>query len=173
MQPSGETMFRKIDDFLAVWDYEREATSKVLGNLTDDSLTRKLHPDVRALGRLAWHITQSIQEMGTRTGLDLSGPGEDEPIPSTAAEVASRYREAAESLERAVRERWTDADLLVEDDMYGEPWPRGRSLWVIVGHQAHHRAQMMTLMRFAGLPVPGVYGPAREEWTAYGMPAQE
>ncbi len=166
-------MFRKIDDFLAVWEYEREATLKVLGNLTDESLGQKLHPDVRTPGRLAWHITQSIPEMGIRTGLDLTGPGETDPIPSTAADVAARYRESAESLERAVRDGWTDADLLVEDDMYGERWPRGRSLWVIVGHQTHHRAQLMTLMRIAGLTVPGVYGPSREEWEGFGMPAQE
>jgi hypothetical protein len=29
------------------------------------------------------------------------------------------------------------------------------------------------LMRQAGLSVPGVYGPAREEWAAMGMPAME
>ncbi len=166
-------MFRRIDDFLAVWEYESEATLKVLGNLTDESLGRALHPDVRTLGRLAWHITQSIPEMGARTGLDLTGPAEDDPVPPKAGEVAAVYREAADSLEREVRARWTDEDLLVEDDMYGERWPRGRSLWVIVGHQAHHRAQLMTLMRLAGLPVPGVYGPAREEWAAFGMPAPE
>ena len=28
------------------------------------------------------------------------------------------------------------------------------------------------LMRQAGLKVPGVYGPAREEWAAMGMPAE-
>lgn len=32
---------------------------------------------------------------------------------------------------------------------------------------------MMTLMRIAGLPVPDVYGPAREDWAKLGMPAQE
>jgi hypothetical protein len=29
------------------------------------------------------------------------------------------------------------------------------------------------LMRQAGLNVPGVYGPSREEWTAYNMPTQD
>ena len=53
--------------------------------------------------------------------------------------------------------------------MYGEKWPRGLSLQVLVVHQAHHRGQMTVLMRQAGLEVPGVYGPSREEWTAYGM----
>jgi hypothetical protein len=29
------------------------------------------------------------------------------------------------------------------------------------------------LMRQAGLSVPGVYGPAREDWAALGLPPQE
>jgi len=165
-------MFRKVEDFLAVWDYEAEATLKVLDALPDASLQRSFHPQVRTLGRLAWHITQSVPEMGARTGMKLAGPGEDDPIPASAAEIAARFREAAESLTREVS-RWTDADLLVEDDMYGERWSRGRTLFVLNGHQAHHRAQMLVLMRMAGLPVPGVYGPAREDWAKFGMPAPE
>ncbi|MHB1192078.1 MAG: DinB family protein [Longimicrobiales bacterium] len=166
-------MFRRVSDFLAVWSYEAEATLKILGVLTDASLVQRFHPNVRTLGRLAWHITQSIPEMGARTGLALAGPGEDDPIPTSAADIAARYREAAESLAREVKSRWNDAELEVEDEMYGERWPRGRTLFVISGHQAHHRAQMMVLMRLAGLPVPGVYGPTKEEWSQFGMPAQE
>ena len=36
--------------------------------------------------------------------------------------------------------------------------------------EAHHRGQMTVLMRQAGLTVPGIYGPAQEEWAAMGMP---
>ncbi len=36
-------------------------------------------------------------------------------------------------------------------------------------HSIHHRAQMIVVMRMLGLSVPGIYGPAREEWAAYGM----
>jgi uncharacterized damage-inducible protein DinB len=32
---------------------------------------------------------------------------------------------------------------------------------------------MTVLMRQAGLVVPGVYGPAREEWAAMNMPPAE
>jgi uncharacterized damage-inducible protein DinB len=42
-----------------------------------------------------------------------------------------------------------------------------------MSHEIHHRGQMTVLMRQAGLKVPGVYGPSREEWTAYGMPPQD
>jgi uncharacterized damage-inducible protein DinB len=44
---------------------------------------------------------------------------------------------------------------------------------VLMLHQTHHRGQLATYMRIAGLKVPGPYGPAREEWTNYGMPPQE
>jgi len=36
-------------------------------------------------------------------------------------------------------------------------------------HELHHRGQLTVLMRQAGLVVPGIFGPAQEEWTRYGM----
>lgn len=166
-------MFRTIQDFLDNWAYEAEATSKVFGKLTDESLRQKVTPDGRSLGRLAWHIIQTLPEMGGRTGLTIEGPGEDEPVPTDATGMALQFQETAGSLEEQIKAGWVDADLEVEDDMYGEMWSRGRSLTALVNHQIHHRGQMTVLMRQAGLPVPGVYGPSREEWEAYGMPPQE
>jgi hypothetical protein len=32
---------------------------------------------------------------------------------------------------------------------------------------------MTVLMRQAGLKVPGIYGPAKEEWSIYGAPVPE
>ncbi len=54
--------------------------------------------------------------------------------------------------------------------MYGEQWPRGLALAMLISHETHHRGQMTVLMRQAGVPVPGVSGPSREEWEAMGMP---
>ena len=44
------------------------------------------------------------------------------------------------------------------------------TLQILLFHQTHHRGQMTVLMRQAGLPVPGMYGPAKEDWAKYGMP---
>ena len=55
--------------------------------------------------------------------------------------------------------------------MYGQKWKRGVTLGILITHQIHHRAQMTVLMRQAGLKVPGIYGPAYEEWAAMGMEA--
>ncbi len=165
-------MFRKVDDFIAAWGIEYEATLKVLRALTDASLGQRVDPAGRTLGRLAWHITQTIPEMMNRTGLAVEGPDEHAPVPASSAAIVSAYERAGRALLEQVR-GWDDAKLSETVDMYGEPWANGLTLEILVRHQAHHRGQMTVLMRQAGLKVPGVYGPAREEWLVYGMSAQE
>jgi uncharacterized damage-inducible protein DinB len=162
-------MFRTIDDFVTVWSQELEATQKILKHLTTDSLTRTLCPNTRTLGRVAWHLTTSLPEMMLRVGLKFEGITPDDPIPATAKEIFNAYNTAAIAVLDQVKKSWTNDTLQVEDEMYGEKWKRGSTLLSLVLHQTHHRAQMTVLMRLANLSVPGVYGPAQEEWHAYGM----
>ena len=56
--------------------------------------------------------------------------------------------------------------------MYGQQWKNGTTLRALISHQAHHRGQLTVLMRQAGLRVPGIYGPAREDWASMGMKAE-
>jgi uncharacterized damage-inducible protein DinB len=166
-------MIRTVSDFVHVWSREIEATQKILKHLTDRSLSQQVTPEGRSLGRMAWHIVTSIPEMMTRTGLTVAGPPENAPVPLKAREISAAYNEAAIGLLEAVQREWTDATLDQADDMYGEQWKRGDTLLVLILHQTHHRAQMTVLMRQAGLDVPGVYGPARQEWVAFGMQPPE
>jgi uncharacterized damage-inducible protein DinB len=64
---------------------------------------------------------------------------------------------------------WKDETLQVVDDLYGQKWKRGATLLSLIKHEVHHRGQMTVLMRQAGLKVPGIYGPSKEEWPQYGM----
>lgn len=160
-------MFRRVSDFLATWHHESDATLRLLRSLDDRSLAQP-SGDHRSIGRVAWHLALTLGEMMERTGLSVGGPAHEAPVPAQAAEIASTYDAAAKAVARQVKD-WTDATLEVEDDMYGERWARGRTLFALVAHQTHHRGQLTVLMRQAGLPVVGVYGPAKEEWSAYGM----
>ena len=166
-------MIRTINDFEHLWSAEIESTQKVFKHLKNDSLTKVVHPDVRTLGRLAWHITTTIPEMTGKMGLKLAGPGEHDPIPATAKEILKGYSDAAISLLEEVKKNWTDATLEIVDDMYGEKWKRGFSLEGFIKHEIHHRGEMIVLMRICGLAVPCVYGPTRDEWAQYGMQAPE
>jgi uncharacterized damage-inducible protein DinB len=164
-------MLRTIEDFKKDWAYEAAATGKILNALTDESLSQKVTSDGRSLGFLAWHLTQTLPEMLGHTGLKIDGPGHDAACPTSASDIASAYEEAAKSVTQEVGANWKDETLLETDNMYGETWPRGVTLFALIAHQAHHRGQMTVLMRQAGLKVPGVYGPAKEEWAAMGAPA--
>jgi uncharacterized damage-inducible protein DinB len=166
-------MFRTIADFEASWKTETEATQKTLKALTDASLAQRVTPDGRTLGKLAWHVIQSVPEMLTAAKLPLGHSGTEPPIPAHASEFVAAWDPLSAAALAAVKGNWDDAALLEEIEMYGETWTRGLTLSILINHAIHHRGQMTVLMRQAGLVVPGVYGPAREEWAAYGAPPQE
>lgn len=164
-------MYRKIEDFQADWAYETEVTTKLFNNLTDESLNQKIVEGGRTLGFLAWHVVLTLGEMPGKVGLTIDCPPEDAEVPASAREIAETFERAARSVGEEVGKNWTDETLLTEDEMYGMIWKRGTTLSSLINHQSHHRGQMTVLMRQAGVPVVGVYGPAKEEWEAMGMAA--
>lgn len=161
-------MFRTMDDVFQGLTARSDATLKIFRALTDESLSASVADDHRTLGGMAWHIVTTLPEMMNQCGLGLSAVDHRSMPPSTAADIVAGYEAAVADLRTAL-EGWTDADLTVTDELYGETWPRGLTLFILFSHEVHHLGQMTVLMRQAGLVVPGVYGPAKEEWAAYGM----
>jgi len=166
-------MYRTIADFTQDWNYERGMTRNLLDNLTDGALDQAVRPGGRTLRRLAWHLVLTLVELPGEAGITVEGPHIGEAAPSTAAALAAQYAETAGRLGDAVAAQWTGVALADDVPMYGEVWKKGNVLRALINHEAHHRGQMTVLMRQAGLSVPGIYGPAEEEWAAMGMPAQE
>jgi uncharacterized damage-inducible protein DinB len=169
---SQPAMYRNVDDFKNDWKNESEATLKVLKNLTDDSLGQRVSAGGRSLGFLAWHLVTGLDAMAKTAGLKLDVPAHDAPVPNADGIVAG-YEKAAHSLEKDVQNGWNDSTLEEEFDMFGQKMQKGKLLSSLILHQAHHRGQLTVLMRQAGLRVPGVYGPAKEEWEAMGIPAMK
>ncbi|AET70062.1 hypothetical protein Desor_4658 [Desulfosporosinus orientis DSM 765] len=162
-------MFTSLQAFLQCWETESESTLKILNALSDDSLKQAVSEDDRTLGRIAWHITATIPEMIAKTGLSMQSIDEEAPVPSKASTIADSYQAISQTLREEVKKQWTDQTLLEKRDMYGESWTIGTTLTVLIHHQIHHRGQMTVLMRQAGLKVPGIMGPSREEWGQFGM----
>jgi uncharacterized damage-inducible protein DinB len=161
-------MIHSIKEFTDYWTQESANTRKLLTGLSDASLKQAVVDDHRTLGRMAWHLIQSIPEMANRTGLSVKGPDDKAPVPATADAIYDAYDETAQSLLDEITTKWKDETLKLTDDMYGQQWDRGTTLTVLIIHEIHHRGQMTVLMRQAGLKVPGVYGPSKEEWVNYG-----
>lgn len=166
-------MYHRVTDFIADWQALTGLTVQIFANITDETKQIKIHENVRTLERLAWHITHTISEMGTRAGLFNADALEHLPIPGTMAGITDTYQDYSAKLIGAVQTRWTDGALNEEVEMYGESWTKGTVLSVLLGHEAHHRSQMTVIMRMVGLPVPGLYGPSKEEWEQMGIPAME
>lgn len=166
-------MFRTVDDFENIWKTESENTLNILKSLTPESLSQSVADDHRNIGRIAWHNVLTIPEMMSLTGLEFSGISENDPMPNSLEKMIEVYEGVSSELLKQVKSKWDDAALLLEDDMYGMKWKKGYTLYILVMHQAHHRGQLTVLMRQAGLKVPGVCGPSKEEWSAYGAQAPE
>ena len=165
-------MYRTIEDFQKIWQYESESTLKTFKMLTDSSLTFKVSENVRTLGFMAWHIVLTLGEMGGHMGLQVDATQENAEEPKRACEIVSAYEKASKSLAEAVSQ-WNDEKLFEFVEMYGERWQRGDALRALVHHEIHHRAQMTVLMRQAGIKIFGIYGPAKEEWAQLGMAEQK
>lgn len=161
-------MISTIQDFIDRWKEESNSTLKIFGNLTDASLKQAI-PGGRTIGRLANHIIETTTEFPDKLGLPVK---EEAAAYTSVTELIDAYQGVSDQFLKVVIDNWDDSILQEETNMYGEPWKNGFSLWVLMAHQTHHRAQITVLMRLAGLKVPGVYGPSKEEWAAYQMEAQ-
>lgn len=161
-------MYTSLAEFEKSYQQEAESTAKILGALTDASLSQAVADDHRTIGRIAWHIVYTIPEMMSQTGLKLAVIAKETPVPATAAEIVAAYGKQSSELLKLIKANWNDESLQIEDNLYGEQWKRGSTLNVLIKHEVHHRGQLTILMRQAGLNVPGVYGPSKEEWVNYG-----
>jgi uncharacterized damage-inducible protein DinB len=168
-------MYHTLNEFIEEFKMESQSTIKLLKVLTTESLYKTVDGKVRSTGRLAYHIAHTLQEMMEKTGLDipfdLKNPVDDNSV--TAEQIATAYEKAAAGLIEQIQSKWTDATLSETRNMYGQEWSIGLTLSILMKHEIHHRGQLTVLMRLAGLVVPGVYGPAAEEWAKYGMTPEE
>jgi uncharacterized damage-inducible protein DinB len=162
-------MYRKIDDFAKAYGILTEGTVKALALLNDGNLDQSVGEGHRTLRHLGWHIVVTVPEMMKLCGLPLSAVDERLPPPDTAAEIVDGYKKVTAELVEAIEANWKDESLTEVDDLYGQKWERGLSLAALINHEIHHRGQMTVLLRQAGGKVPGLYGPAKEEWPQYGM----
>ncbi|KAF2426355.1 DinB family protein [Bacillus subtilis] len=164
-------MFPTLDHFLKSWEFEADATQKLLNSITDESLKQEITSQNWTLGRIAWHTVAAIRIITSNTDLTFHAPAEDYPVPTSAQFIADSYHQASNAFVQALKTQWTDHTLQERINFIGQQLPNGSLLMFLIQHQNHHRGQMTVLMRQAGLTVPGIYGPAKEEWVKFGLEA--
>jgi uncharacterized damage-inducible protein DinB len=167
-------MFTAIEHFVKDYAQVSNNTLKIMKTMTDDSLGQKVYDGGRRLDELAWHIVHITSRWIKEANVRIPLPELDGTVPKEANIISETYKQYSQTLLQELPKQWTDNMLLEEIQMYGKwMWKRGFMLSTFIIHEVHHRGQMTVLMRQAGLSVPGVCGPAKEEWAAMGMIPQK
>lgn len=161
MKMGGVYMYRQVDDFINEWSAAAQGTIQVLKAVTDDKLEQSIVEGHSTLGWLGWHLVGAAGYFSYLAGLQVPMTRQEDPIPSTAAEIVAAYEKVANSVKEEAA-KFSNEDLVEEVKGFTGPIARGALLRVLVDHQTHHRGQMTVLLRQAGLPVPGVLGPTKE-----------
>ncbi|MGA2764028.1 MAG: DinB family protein [Spirochaetia bacterium] len=164
-------MYTTIAEFINDWTRESGLSLKIERALTDQSLSQKTDPEGRTLGSIAWHMVVMTGMTGSAAGLEVAAPPRGTEPPASAAAIADAYEMAAKSLADQASKKLTDEKLAADINIFGRTMSLASALNGLIRHQIHHRGQMTVLMRTAGVIVPGVYGPSREESAA--MRAQQ
>ncbi len=166
-------MYRRIDDFIADWKNEDLMTSRIFSAVTEGAQDESIHKDVRSLGFLSWHIIQTMQMMAIQVSLFDASENIINEQPSSMADLQATYLSLSARIGDAVQSKWLNSELEDEVEIFGRTMKKGKLLAILRDHGAHHRSQMTVIMRVQGMKVPGIYGPAKEEWEAMGMAAQQ
>lgn len=162
-------MFHTIADFIQIWQEESKNTEKILEALNDQVLNTEIVPGYRTIGGVAWHILKSPRALLEKTGLHIKGPDRESIPPDNQKAIIQEHQTVVNSVVHHIQTHWNNRSLHEKDLMFGRAWTRDQTLTSLLLHLIHHRGQLTVLMRLAGLKVPGIYGPSKEEGEALGL----
>ncbi|GAB2568943.1 DinB family protein [Gracilibacillus alcaliphilus] len=154
-------MYRTVQDFINDWEHAAKGTEEVLQAVTDEKSGQAIVEGHSTLRWLSFHLATSPAFFAGLAGLDVKATLASEP--NHVEDSVKAYQEIVADVKQAAENNLSDEALLEEVDGNGGKTPRGAILRILIDHQTHHRGQMTVLLRQAGLPVPGIMGPTKEQ----------
>lgn len=150
-------MFKTVSEFLEDRLAEERLTLAVIkaGN-SESILAIRPAPGAFSFAELGWHISQALFKIGEQVGLIV--PDMAKPELPTASMLAKEYLLRSEMFRKEIERKLTDQTLGEIRPVYGFDWTVGYTLNVIMKHEVHHRAQMVTLLHLGGIKPPKIYG---------------
>jgi len=156
---------------LPEFDHEMATTRKMLERFPDEKAEWRPHETSMTLGRLAGHVSELAGWTMTTMGQDKL---EMDPTRYTPAVIKSRTEAVKQFDEIVANARAAIAG--ASDETMMKPWTfvaGGRTVFTIpkvavlrsfvMNHLIHHRGQLAAFYRIAGVPVPSLYGPSKDE----------
>jgi uncharacterized damage-inducible protein DinB len=155
---------------LSEFDYEMGTTRKMLERFPEDKAEWRPHDTCMTLGRLTGHVAE-IPGWTVPTIAQDNLVLDSNFVPKTAKsrdEVVKFFDETAASARAAIAG--------AQDDVFMKPWSlivNGQAVMTlpkiavmrsfVMNHMIHHRGQLAAFYRIAGVKIPSLYGPSKDE----------
>lgn len=141
--------------FVSNWNRIHKDTSRVLRAAPDDKLDWRPREDMFTMRELIGHIPQAevVLVRSALAGFDQKVPFD---ISRTAGEIASafdaQHDELVSEVSKLTAEQWKE-----DVEFHGRRLRRGVLLWFVTEHEIHHRGQLYTYYRLAGIEPPNLH----------------
>jgi uncharacterized damage-inducible protein DinB len=158
-------------------EFEQEVhnTRRLLQALPTEELTFKVTTEGWTMGQLAQHIVNIYHwcaELFTGSSYELTQDPYQPADPNNKAQLLAHFEANVEKTRKILQkmhfqeweETWT---MRIHGNTIVPPSPKITLLrGFLFNHLVHHRGELIVYLRAAGHPVPGLYGPTREEMPA-------
>ena len=146
----------ETERFVSNWNRIHEQTSRVLRAAPDDKLDWRPKESMFTLRELIGHIPQAELVL-VRSAL----AGSTQRVPFvfsnlSANEIAGMFDSRHDELVNEVS-KLTAEQLKEEVEFHGNQMRRGVLLWFMTEHEIHHRGQLYTYYRLAGIEPPNLH----------------
>jgi len=159
------------ESLLPEFDRELATTRKMLERFPEDKVEWRPHETCMTLGRLAGHVAELAGWVTVTMNQDKLEMDPSTYKPNIITSRAAALKQFDETV-KAARELLGSAS----DETYLKPWTfvaRGQTVFTmpkvavlrsfVMNHMIHHRGQLAAFYRIAGVPVPSLYGPSKDE----------
>lgn len=153
---------------MSEFDYEMDATRRLLERVPTEQGEWKPHEKSFALGHLAQLVSWMPGWIASALADDVydfdDAPGYSfEPTETLLAELDRNASAARAALESATGEALEGTWSLKHGDFEVFSAPRGAAARNHLSHLIHHRGQLTVYLRLIDVPLPKIYGPTADE----------
>lgn len=153
-------------NFYSNWEKYQRGLVEAIKPLTTEQLGLRAAPNLRSIGKLAFHIADTrvgwfyhtMGEQGDEIAHLVNPPSED-PSPLSANELV-RMLETTWQFMKVRLHGWTEADMerMFEDEWEGKKYllPRAYIIWHLIEHDVHHGGELALTLGMNGLQAPRI-----------------
>lgn len=162
---------RIAEAILPEFDREMATTRKMLERFPEDKVEWRPHETSMTMGRLAGHVAElagwTLPTL-TQDKLELDPNNYIPVVIRSRAQALQQFDDTVKTARAAIAG--------ANDETFMKPWTfvaGGKTVFTmpkiavyrsfVMNHMVHHRGQLAAFYRIAGVPVPSLYGPSKDE----------